>query len=117
MEIKLHEIQEQIFHRLRDGEGNTHRRAFEDEAVRIMILTLEPGSSIGRHTHDANFEVFYGISGKGKVLYEDTEEPMLPGSCHYCPQGHNHSLVNDGTEPLSVFAIVAKRVDPVEREG
>ncbi|MCR5825587.1 MAG: cupin domain-containing protein [Oscillospiraceae bacterium] len=111
MEIRFQEQSEEIFHRLRDGEGIVHRHKYEDDAARIMILTLEPGASIGRHTHDADYEVFYGISGKGKVLYEDTEEPMLPGTCHYCPQGHTHSLVNDGDEPMSVFAIVAKHVN------
>lgn len=117
MEIKFNDIPEEVIHRMRDGEGNTHKRTYEDEYARIMILTLEPGAFIGRHTHDDSFEVFYGISGTGKVLYEGTEEPMLPGSCHYCPQGHNHSLVNDGAEPLSVFALVAKHVDPPARQG
>ncbi|MBE7002727.1 MAG: cupin domain-containing protein [Ruminococcaceae bacterium] len=111
MEIKFNEIPEEIAYRMRDGEGNTHKRTFEDDYAKIMILTLEPGASIGRHVHEINYEVFYGLSGTGKVLYEDKEEPMLPGCCHYCPQGHDHSLVNDGAEPLSVFAIVAKRVD------
>ena len=116
MEIKIHDIPEEIVYRMRDGEGNVHKQTYEDDYARIMILTLEPGASIGRHTHDTNYEVFYGISGKGKVLFEDTAESMLPGTCHYCPQGHNHSLVNDGTEPLSVFAIVAKHVDPPAEE-
>lgn len=113
MDIKLHELPEEIIFRMREGEGNTHKLAFEDDAVRIMILSLEPGASIGRHMHDTTFEIFYGISGKGKVLYEDTEDPMYPGCCHYCPQGRSHSLVNDGTDTLSVFAVVAKRVDEV----
>ncbi len=108
MEIRFQEIAEEIAHRMRDGEGDVHKRVFEDEAARIMLLTLEPGASIGPHTHDANFEVFYGVSGTGKVLYDDTEDPMLPGCCHYCPQGHAHSLVNTGAEPLSVFALIAK---------
>ena len=117
MEIKLNDIPEEVIHRMRDGEGTVHKHTYEDDHARIMILTLEPGASIGRHTHGDNYEVFYGISGKGKVLYEGTEEPMLPGVCHYCPQGHGHSLVNDGAEPLSVFALVAKRVDPSVQEG
>ena len=117
MEIKFNGIPEEVICRMRGGEGNVHKRTYEDEYARIMILTLEPGASIGRHTHGADYEVFYGISGKGKVLYEGTEEPMLPGCCHYCPQGRGHSLVNDGAEPLSVFAMVAKRVDPPAQEG
>ena len=111
MEIRIHELEGEIIHHMRDGEGSVCKQAFEDDAARIMILTLEPGASIGRHTHDVNFEVFYGIKGKGKVLYEDAEDAMFPGCVHYCPQGGTHSLVNDGDEPLSVFALVAKRVD------
>lgn len=117
MDIKFSDIPEKIIHRMRDGEGNVHSRIYEDDYAKIMTLTLEPGASIGRHTHDANYEVFYGISGKGKVLYEDTEDPMFPGCCHYCPQGHSHSLVNDGSEPLTVFALIAKRVDSPAQEG
>ena len=64
------------------------------------------------HTHDANFEVLYRLSGLGKVFYEDKEESMQPGCCNCCPQGCSHSLVNDGTEMHSVFALAAKRVDP-----
>ena len=117
MTIRFEEMPEEILHRMRDGEGNVHKKGFEDDAVRIMTLSLEPGASIGRHVHDANFEVFYGISGNGKVLFEDTEEPMSPGISHYCPQGHTHSLVNNGTEMLTVFAIVAKHIAPAPEEA
>ncbi len=112
MEIRFSDLPEQVISRMRDGEGNTHKRAYEDDYARIMLLTLEPGASIGPHMHDANYEVYYGVSGKGKVLFGDTEESLLPGVCHYCPQGCSHSLINDGDEPLSVFALVAKRIDP-----
>jgi len=111
MEIRIHELAGELIHHMRDGEGSVCKQAFEDDAVRIMILTLEPHSSIGTHTHDANFEVFYGVSGKGKVLVEGGADAMYPGCVHYCPQGGTHSLVNDSDEPLSVFALVAKRVD------
>ncbi|MBO4916086.1 MAG: cupin domain-containing protein [Oscillospiraceae bacterium] len=112
MEIRLNDIPEEIIHRMRDGEGSVHKHTFEDDYARIMILTLEPGSSIGMHAHNDNYEIFYGISGTGKVLCDGAEEPMRPGCCHYCPQGHSHSLVNSGAEPLSVFAVIPKRVDP-----
>jgi mannose-6-phosphate isomerase-like protein (cupin superfamily) len=114
MEINFQNLPEEVVHRMRDGEGNVRKKTFEDDAARIMILTLEPGASIGPHTHDTNFEVFYGVSGRGKVLIGDaldTADPMYPGICHYCPQGSRHSLVNDGDEPLSVFALVAKHID------
>jgi len=92
MEIKLHDIPEQIVHCMRDGKGDTHKQTFEDDYARIMIISLDPGASIGPHTHETNYEIFYGISGTGKVLYEGTEEPMAPGVCHYCPQGTQSQL-------------------------
>ena len=108
MEIKLHQLPEEVIHHMRDGDGTVHKRTYEDDSVRIMILTLEPGSSIGLHTHDTNLEIFYGLSGKGHVVVEGGQDPMLPGCCHYCQMGKSHSLVNDGDEPLSVFAVIAK---------
>lgn len=111
MEIRIHDLPGEVIPHLRDGAGSVCKQAFEDDAVRIMILTLEPGSSIGPHTHDVNFEVFYGVRGKGKILVEGGADAMFPGCVHYCPQGCEHSLVNDGDETLSVFAIVAKHID------
>ena len=108
MELKLRDIPVQIVPHVHNGEGDLHKNTFEDEDARIMLLTLAPGASIGRHTHTGEFEVYYGVSGRGKVLCEDAEETLLPGDCHYCPNGHNHSLINDGNVPLEVFAIVAK---------
>jgi hypothetical protein len=26
--------------------------------------------------------------------------------CHFCPEGHEHTLVNDGDEPLVFYAVV-----------
>ncbi|MFR7893260.1 MAG: hypothetical protein ACLU38_03455 [Dysosmobacter sp.] len=40
------------------------------------------------------------------MLYDGVWEPVAPGTCHYCPKGHSHSLVNDGTEDLVTFAVV-----------
>lgn len=59
-----------------------------------------------KNTHETSSEVMYFLSGTGKVLYDGVWEPVAPGTCHYCPKGHSHSLVNDGTEDLVTFAVV-----------
>ena len=41
-----------------------------------------------------------------RILYDDGCEPLSAGSCHYCPRGHAHSLMNCGSEDLIFFAIV-----------
>ena len=42
----------------------------------------------------------------GEIPSNKVYEDLAPGGCHYCPKGHTHSLINDGTEPLEFFAVV-----------
>ena len=88
------------------GEKSLSAKMFADEQNRIMRGMLEPGASIGMHTHDTSSEIIYVLSGSGKVLYDDTSEILASGDCHYCPKGHSHSLINDGAAPLEFFAVV-----------
>ena len=53
-----------------------------------------------------NSETIYVLSGAGTMLCDGVEEPLTPGVCHYCAEGHTHKLMNTGTEPLTVFAVV-----------
>ena len=48
----------------------------------------------------------YFLSGTGKVLCDGVWERVTPGTCHYCPRGSSHTLINDGTEDLVTFAVV-----------
>ena len=58
------------------------------------------------HTHGTSSEIIYILSGTGKVLYDGAYEPLTAGSCHYCPKGHAHSLINDSQGTLTFFAVV-----------
>ena len=69
----------------------------------------EPGASIGLHTHQGNSEIIYILSGAGKVLCDGAYEPLSAGSCHYCPKGHAHSLINDSDGELAFFAVVPEQ--------
>lgn len=91
------------------GEGVTAAHMFVDEKNRIMLGTLEPGDSIGIHKHENGSEVIYILQGAGKAVYDDVEEALTAGSCHYCPKGHSHSLINNGKEPLVFFAVVPQQ--------
>ena len=88
------------------GEGTLRARRWTDELGKIMRGTLDPGSSIGLHTHETSSETIYILSGTGKVLYEGQYEPLAAGSCHYCPKGRTHSLINDSAAPLEFLAVV-----------
>ena len=47
-----------------------------------------------------------GWDSLGKVLCGGEYEPLAPGSCHYCPKGCAHSLINDSGADLVFFAVV-----------
>ena len=85
-------------------------RMYTDGDNKIMRGKLEPGCSIGLHTHEGNSETIYILSGTGKVLYDGEYEPVSAGSCHYCPRGHAHSLINDSDGDLVFFAVVPERL-------
>ena len=89
------------------GEKSIRARMFNDDLNRILTrAVLVPGATVGWHVHDGSSEIIYVLSGHGKALYDDTEERLDPGDCHYCPKGHGHSVINDGDEDLEFFAVV-----------
>ena len=91
------------------GTGDTFLKMFSNELGKIMLGRLEPGSSIGFHAHETNSEIIYIISGKADFLYDDGTEEAVSGECHYCPKGHSHSMINNGTQDLVFFAVVPEQ--------
>lgn len=90
----------------RGGEKEFNAKIYNDSLNKIMQITLVPGASIGMHKHVQESEVVYVLQGSGKAIYDAGEECLTSGKCHYCPQGHCHSIINTGTEDLLLFAII-----------
>ena len=88
------------------GEKETRAAMFTDENNRIMMGMLIPGATIGLHRHEGSSEVIFIQSGSGKVLYDGKYEEVKARDVHYCPEGHEHSLINDSEENLTYFAVV-----------
>ena len=95
--------------RFMGGEGEMLTKMHLDERNRILHGVLTPGSSIGYHAHETSSEIIYILSGTGKVKYDEGEEPVKAGQCHYCPKGHAHSLINNSDGPLEFFAVVPQQ--------
>ena len=122
MKIDFNEIQEIANPQFKGGEGDTMFRTYNDGQNKIMRGRLEPGCSIGYHSHETNSEIIYILSGEARCLHDDgerdrsgandpKEECLVPGQCHYCPKGHSHSLINaSATEPLLFFAVVPEQL-------
>lgn len=106
MKIIFDQMEDTVLNRFKGGEGTLRAKMYTDLNAKIMRGLLAPGGSIGLHTHETNSEIIYILSGTGKVLCDGSYEPLVPGDCHYCPQGHAHSLINDSDGDLCFFAVV-----------
>ena len=89
------------------GEGHFDAKMHDDGKCKIIYGKVEPGCTSGLHTHEANAEVIYVISGAIALQYDDGEEICRAGQCHYCPEGHAHAMRNlSDTEPAVMFFVV-----------
>ena len=102
----LDQIEEKKIPNMRGGEGQASMRIYDDGDNKIMRGCLAPGCSIGLHVHDTSSEIVCILSGTGKVLCDGQYEPLSAGAVHYCPKGHEHSLINDSQGDLIFFAVV-----------
>lgn len=109
MLIDFQELEEKIIKNFYGGEKSTIAHLFIDEKNKIMLGKLEPQASIGLHTHQTSSEMLYVLQGEGCVLYDGNTERVKKGSCHYCPKGHEHSLINDSNDDLIFFAVVPEQ--------
>lgn len=109
MKIEFNNIDEKVMPEFKGGAGEYIARMHSDELSKIMYGKLPAGSSIGYHKHETNCEIIYILEGNGKCIYDDVEEQLTAGDCHYCPKGHSHSLINDSDSDLVFFAVVPEQ--------
>ena len=100
MKLDFNKLQEERIPEFKGGTGETIAR---------MHGRLPAGSTIGYHRHETNSEIIFILDGAAKCLYDDGEEHLVKGECHYCPKGHSHSLINAGKEELVFFAVVPEQ--------
>lgn len=109
MKLIFDEIEEKILPHFNGGEKEFHAHMLVDDKNKILLGRLEPGASVGLHTHDTSSEIIYILQGTGMALYDDTTEDLKAGDCHYCPKGHSHSLINNSQADLIFFAVVPQQ--------
>lgn len=68
-------------------------------------VALRPGDRAGLHTHAHTEELFYFISGTGRVVLDGNEYRVESGSVVLTPLGSTHSVENDGNEDLAYIVV------------
>lgn len=95
---------------MRGGEGVVELTPFSRElphnARLFSEIRVKPGSSIGYHVHEGETEIFYFISGQGRVRDDDKVVDVSAGDSMATFSGHGHSVMCTGDEDLVMAAVI-----------
>lgn len=96
-----------------------------DETLRDTYFLIDPEDSPSRnlkmghtiiyptgkttgHSHEDMEEVYYVLSGKGKMVVGGDEFPIQAGDAFYVPFGEYHVTYNTGNQPLAILWVTGR---------
>lgn len=97
---------------LREGKGLVKREFIVEgnnlrgKAKLFSKIIIPPGNSIGMHDHVDDFEIYYILKGKGRVLDNKKFVEVNEGDAVYTADGNEHYIENIGNEDLEFIAVV-----------
>ncbi|MDT8284215.1 MAG: cupin domain-containing protein [Thermovirgaceae bacterium] len=74
----------------------------------VARVELDPGAAVGEHKHSGDEEVYFIISGRGLFTEDGVQVKVGPGDTAVTLNGHEHSILNTGDEPLVFLAVIAE---------
>lgn len=97
----------------------------EDETLRDTYFLIDPEDSPSRnlkmgqtiiyptgkttgHAHEDMEEVYYILSGKGKMVVGEDEFTIQAGDAFYVPFGEYHVTYNTGNQPLAILWVTGR---------
>lgn len=93
------------------GTGRSTGYVFFDKAADFKLSfrkrVLHPGSSIGYHLQETD-EVYYVLSGQGKMTINGKEMSVKPGDAILTRKGSSHGLVQTGDSDLTIIITYEK---------
>lgn len=96
-----------------NGTGTTVGFSFFSKAPSLKLVfrkrVFHPGASIGYHLQ-AEDEIYYVISGKGKMKMNGKIIPMKAGDAILTRPGSSHGLTQVGTEDLVILISYEQQV-------
>ncbi|MGQ9629460.1 MAG: cupin domain-containing protein [bacterium] len=81
--------------------------------VAVGMVAIPPGAEGGLHSHDGVDEVWYIVSGSGRVQVGDEMAEIGPETVIYGPPGLPHQLINTGNEVLKAIWVISPPGDEI----
>ena len=106
MLIDFNELSEIAIPTINGGEGEVIAKMEVNDCGRFIQTIISPDSSSAPHLQQSNDDINFIVSGEGIAICDDVEEIIKAGTCHVCPKGSTHSIINNGDEDLVFYTVV-----------
>src|SRR5512145_936239 len=83
-----------------------------DGVVSMGRTTLEPGATIGVHSHPNTEDLYLILEGHGIGILDDERFPVGPGDLFLVKAGGSHGLINDSAAPLTFLGVLTRQAQP-----
>jgi quercetin dioxygenase-like cupin family protein len=90
-------------------DGRFRRIVVQEKRLRCGTLSFAPGDYVEEHAHLTSDEIFYGITGTGRITVEGESFDVGPGDLVFVSAGERHivEVSKSAAEPFVIFAAVA----------
>jgi quercetin dioxygenase-like cupin family protein len=89
------------------GPQNSHAKN-----LALGLAEFPTGTLAAAHTHAAEEEMIYILSGQGAILAGGQEARLEPGVAIFIPPGLAHQIRAEGDEPLKLVTLFSPPVTP-----
>lgn len=76
--------------------------------LKMGYTIVYPTGRTTGHAHKNMEEVYFILSGKGKMVIGDDEFPIREGDAFYVPFGEFHVTYNTGNQPLKILWVTGR---------
>jgi quercetin dioxygenase-like cupin family protein len=92
------------------AQAPTSRVVFENESVRVTVLTFAPGGTTGRHV---GLEPEVGVNVEGELVLESPagRQVLTPETAYWMPGLTPHDVRNESSAPAKLWDVFIKRCD------
>jgi mannose-6-phosphate isomerase-like protein (cupin superfamily) len=108
----VNDVIPEIAENVRGGSGSVSAHKlldlFPGSAIKsVGLVRLEPGASVGEHSHQGEEDFYYCIAGTGVVVDDGVEHPFTAGTLQITRDGESQAIRNTGeTELVFLGALI-----------
>lgn len=109
---KKDQMRHAVIQHMRGGEGEIRLEHILENSETgertglCSVCTVEPGCSIGLHTHDTNAEIYYMLEGTLELNQNGQLCTIQAGDVVFTSDGESHSIANRGDRPAKLLAVI-----------